>query len=142
MSVGGHGDEFRKKTFSSFRDRIFVSGNHVADQLNDSDVVNRAWKRWPVHDQYCRSRRTEEDLGLQVLDAYRAQPADSINSILADRLAGRPMEIDARNGVIVRKGEKHRIRTPSNRMVVALLHALQRGSILGQRAHSLASFTK
>jgi 2-dehydropantoate 2-reductase len=34
------------------------------------------------------------------------------------------MEIDARNGVIVRKGEKHGIRTPANKMVVALLHAL------------------
>jgi 2-dehydropantoate 2-reductase len=74
--------------------------------------------------------RLEEDIGLQVLEAYRAQPPDSINSMLADRLAGRPMEIDARNGAIVRKGEKHRIRTPSNRMAVALLQALRGGSIL------------
>ena len=74
--------------------------------------------------------RLDEGVGLQVLEGYRAQPPDSINSILADRLAGRPMEIDARNGVIVRKGEKHRIRTPSNRMAVALLQAFQGGSIL------------
>jgi 2-dehydropantoate 2-reductase len=46
-----------------------------------------------------------EDIGLRVLEGYWAQPPDSINSMLADRLAGRPMEIDARNGVIVRKGE-------------------------------------
>jgi 2-dehydropantoate 2-reductase len=65
-----------------------------------------------------------EDTPQQVLDGYRAQPRDSINSMLADRLAGRPMEIDARNGVIVRKGEKHGIETPLNQMTVALLQAL------------------
>lgn len=45
------------------------------------------------------------------------------NSMLADRLAGRPMEIEARNGVIVRLGEKHGIPTPLHRMAVALLLA-------------------
>jgi 2-dehydropantoate 2-reductase len=35
------------------------------------------------------------------------------------------LEIDARNGVIVRKGEKHSIPTPLNRMVVALLQAVE-----------------
>jgi 2-dehydropantoate 2-reductase len=65
--------------------------------------------------------RLDENVGQQVLDGYRAQPEDSINSMLADRLAGRPMEIDARNGVIVRKGRKHGIDTPLNRMIVALL---------------------
>lgn len=60
----------------------------------------------------------------QVLDGYRAQPLDSVNSMLADRLAGRPMEIDTRNGVIVRKGAKHGIKTPLNQMAVALLQVL------------------
>jgi 2-dehydropantoate 2-reductase len=69
--------------------------------------------------------RLEESMGQQVLDGYRAQPADSINSMLADRLAGRPMEIDARNGVIVRKGEKYGINTPLNRMAVALLKVFE-----------------
>ncbi|MGA9669670.1 MAG: 2-dehydropantoate 2-reductase [Terracidiphilus sp.] len=68
--------------------------------------------------------RLDDNVGQQVVDGYRAQPADSINSMLADRMAGRPMEIDARNGVIVRKGKKHGINTPVNRMVVALLQAL------------------
>lgn len=44
-------------------------------------------------------------------------------SIHADRLAGNPMEVDARNGVIVRLGEKHGIATPMNRMLVTLLNA-------------------
>jgi 2-dehydropantoate 2-reductase len=63
----------------------------------------------------------DDDVAQQVLDGYRSQPKDSINSMLADRMSGRPMEIDARNGVIVRLGEKHGIATPLNRMAVALL---------------------
>jgi 2-dehydropantoate 2-reductase len=64
------------------------------------------------------------EIGQRVLDGYRAGPPDSINSMLADRLAGRPMEIDARNGVIVRLGERHGIATPLNRMAAALLNAV------------------
>ena len=44
-------------------------------------------------------------------------------SIHADRLAGNPMEIDARNGVIVRLGRKHGIDTPMNALLVTLLGA-------------------
>ena len=66
----------------------------------------------------------DDNLPQQVIDMYRAQPADSVNSLLADCLAGRQMEIDARNGAIVRKGEKHGIATPLNHMAVALLHAV------------------
>jgi 2-dehydropantoate 2-reductase len=60
----------------------------------------------------------------QVVGSYRGQPRDSVNSLLADRIAGRRMEIDARNGVIVRLGEKHGIPTPLNRMAVAVLTAV------------------
>jgi 2-dehydropantoate 2-reductase len=67
--------------------------------------------------------KLDDSVGQQVLDGYRAQPRDSVNSLLADRLAGRRMETDARNGVIVRLGEKHGIATPLNRMAVALLGA-------------------
>ena len=65
----------------------------------------------------------DDDLPEQVIKMYRAQPEDSVNSLLADRLAGRQMETDARNGAIVRKGEKHGIATPLNRMAVALMEA-------------------
>jgi 2-dehydropantoate 2-reductase len=64
------------------------------------------------------------EMGRRVLDHYRRLPADSINSLLADRLAGRRMEVDARNGVIVRKGRKHGIATPLNQMAVALLESV------------------
>jgi 2-dehydropantoate 2-reductase len=57
----------------------------------------------------------------EVIDIYRSQPADSVNSLLADRQAGRPLEIELRNGVIVRLGEKHGIATPYNEAAVSLL---------------------
>lgn len=66
----------------------------------------------------------DDTMGEQVLARYREHPEDSVNSLLADRLAGRQMETDARNGAIVRKGEKHGIATPLNRMAVTLLEAM------------------
>ena len=59
-----------------------------------------------------------------VLEAYRRSAVDGVNSLLADRRAGRPMEIDARNGVIVRMGRKHGIPAPANSMAVVLLGAM------------------
>lgn len=54
----------------------------------------------------------------------RSMPEGSKSgSIHADRLAGNRMEVDARNGVIVRLGEKHGIPTPMNRVLVTLLAA-------------------
>jgi 2-dehydropantoate 2-reductase len=62
-----------------------------------------------------------DDLAETILANCRAAPPDSMNSLHADRAAGRPMEIDARNGAILRYGEKHGIPTPLNRMAVTLL---------------------
>jgi 2-dehydropantoate 2-reductase len=64
-----------------------------------------------------------DDLAEQVVAGYRRQVPESMNSLHADRAAGRPMELDARNGVIVRKGAAHGIATPANAMIVALLNA-------------------
>ncbi len=70
----------------------------------------------------------EEGIAETILAAQRAAPADGVNSMLADRQAGRPVEIDARNGVIVRLGRKHGIPTPANNMAVALIEAMVAGS--------------
>lgn len=63
------------------------------------------------------------DSGLadEVVEIYRKQPGDSTNSLLADRMAGRPMEIDLRNGIIVKLGKRHGIPTPYNDMAVELM---------------------
>ena len=65
----------------------------------------------------------EDDLPEAILANCRAAPPDSMNSLHADRAAGRPMEIDARNGAIVRFGRKHGIPTPCNEMAATLLAA-------------------
>lgn len=69
--------------------------------------------------------RLDDDLVEAVVNGCRTAPADGVNSLLADRRAGRPMEIDARNGAIVRFGRRHGIPTPLNEMAVALLTAAQ-----------------
>lgn len=58
------------------------------------------------------------------IESARAMPEGAKSgSLHADRLAGNPMEVDARNGVIVRLGEKHGIPTPMNRVLSTLLAA-------------------
>ena len=60
----------------------------------------------------------------QLLDAARRAPAGAVNSMLADRRAGRPLEADARNGAVVRFGARNSIATPLNHAVNALLLAI------------------
>jgi 2-dehydropantoate 2-reductase len=59
----------------------------------------------------------------EILKRCLALPAGSGNSMLYDRLAGKPLELDARNGVIVRRGQRHGIATPLNAALCALLAA-------------------
>jgi 2-dehydropantoate 2-reductase len=63
----------------------------------------------------------------EIVAGARRAPPDAENSMVADRRAGRPMEIDTRNGVIVRLGRKHGIAAPTNALMVALLEAAQDG---------------
>lgn len=69
----------------------------------------------------------DESVVEAVMDAYHSAAPDGVNSLHADRIAGRPLELDARNGVIVRLGKKHGIATPGNSMAVALLEAMLQG---------------
>lgn len=67
----------------------------------------------------------DDALADKIIANQRAAPRDGQNSILADRLAGRTMEVDARNGAVVRAGLRHGIPTPLNSMALTLLEALQ-----------------
>ena len=70
-----------------------------------------------------------DSLPEEAIARYRASAPNAVNSFLADRLAGRTMEIDARNGVIERLGAAHGIPTPLNAMAVTLLEAIAARSI-------------
>jgi 2-dehydropantoate 2-reductase len=67
-----------------------------------------------------------DEIAEEIVGRMRRGPRDAGNSMFADRRAGRPMEIDARNGVIVRYGRELGIPTPMNALMVALLEAASR----------------
>ncbi|MGZ0712474.1 2-dehydropantoate 2-reductase (plasmid) [Coraliomargarita sp. W4R53] len=64
----------------------------------------------------------------EVLEGFRNALPGVMNSMHADRAAGRPMELDARNGVIVRKGALRSIPTPANSGLVEQLAPFADGS--------------
>jgi 2-dehydropantoate 2-reductase len=63
----------------------------------------------------------------EIVDSFRAYPADLGTSILTDREAGRPLEWEVRNGVVRRCGQRHGIPTPISDLVVPLLAAASDG---------------
>jgi 2-dehydropantoate 2-reductase len=68
--------------------------------------------------------RLGDDDAERILDRLAAMAPDMGTSILFDRLAGRPMEWDARNGVVRRLGARHGVPTPVSDVLVPLLAAL------------------
>lgn len=68
--------------------------------------------------------RLPADLADTLLAAWRSAGPEATTSMLQDRRAGRPLEHDARNAVVVRVGERHGVATPLSRAVAALLAAL------------------
>lgn len=69
--------------------------------------------------------KLDEQLADRIIEGQLKAPRDGLNSLHADRLAGRMMEADARNGAVVRAGLRHGIPTPLNTMAFTLLQALQ-----------------
>jgi 2-dehydropantoate 2-reductase len=69
--------------------------------------------------------RIEAAYANEVLERMKAAPGDGVNSMAADRIAEREMELDARNGIVVRTGRRAGIDMPLNGMVVAVLTAVQ-----------------
>ncbi|MEO9174635.1 MAG: oxidoreductase [Gaiellales bacterium] len=63
------------------------------------------------------------DVAQEILAWLQGVPEDLGSSILFDHEAGRPLEWDARNGVVVRRGARHGIPTPISDVVVPLLAA-------------------
>ena len=59
----------------------------------------------------------------EIVSMLAAAPEDLTTSMLTDHQAGRPLEWDVRNGVIVRKAAAHGLPTPISDVVVPLLAA-------------------
>jgi len=60
----------------------------------------------------------------QVMARILAYPPDEATSMYFDCLNGRALEVDAITGAIVRTGEALGVRTPTNRILMTLLHAI------------------
>jgi 2-dehydropantoate 2-reductase len=63
----------------------------------------------------------DDTLADELLSHFKNLPRGTGTSILTDRLACRPLEWDARNGVIQRLGARHQIPTPISDVLVPLL---------------------
>jgi 2-dehydropantoate 2-reductase len=103
---------------------ILLKGAAIARHDGAAEVM-RGVVRECVAVARAEGAQLDDSVAEKVVAGYRAAPPDSVNSLHADRIAGRPMEIDARNGVIVRLGRKHGIPTPLNALIVDLLQAAQ-----------------
>jgi len=68
--------------------------------------------------------RLRPDEPAQIIATMMTYPPDAGTSMYFDRLAGRPVEIEAINGAIVAAGEKYKIPTPLNRTLLTLLRAV------------------
>lgn len=88
-----------------------------------SEPLARAVVRECIAVGRAEGARLEDEIADEVIARLRRTPVDAINSLHADRMAGRPLEIDARNGAIVRIGARHGIATPYNHALVELLSA-------------------
>lgn len=71
----------------------------------------------------------EAERTMEVLLTY---PAEAGTSMYFDRVAGRPVEVEAVTGAIVAAGERHGIATPLNRMALTLLRAINDGPGTGK----------
>jgi 2-dehydropantoate 2-reductase len=71
--------------------------------------------------------RLAEDEPEQILKTLLTYPAEAGTSMYFDRLAGRPFEVEALTGAIVAAGERHRVATPLNRLLLTLLRATSDG---------------
>ncbi len=65
--------------------------------------------------------KIEEDFVAHLLGKIKTYPATKGSSMLTDRLNGKPIEINAKNGVISKLGKKHQVKTELNDLISLLL---------------------
>jgi len=71
-------------------------------------------------------RRLPPDCRRQLWQFYESMPVDATASMQRDLMQGRPSELDAWNGAIVRIGAQVGIQTPVHQFVCALLQPMER----------------
>ncbi|MFO1050909.1 MAG: 2-dehydropantoate 2-reductase [Planctomycetota bacterium] len=92
---------------------VLNAGEDVAREPRAAERI-RAVVRETIEVGRAEGARLEDALVDQIVTAMAAAPAGHRNSLSADHAAGRPTEVDARNGAVVRLGRAHGIATPHN----------------------------
>ncbi len=111
--------------------------NAVANPITTLTMQRQAVLRRPDVQQLCHGILTEAIAvaradGVALADDEAASAMATLfsfsgelgTSMYFDRLAGRPLEIEALNGAIVTRGERHGVATPINAALVTLLRAI------------------
>jgi 2-dehydropantoate 2-reductase len=111
--------------------------NAVANPITTLTLQRQAVLRRPEIQELCRAILTEavrvaRAEGVQLADDEPRRAMATLftfsgelgTSMYFDRLAGRPLEVDALTGAIVAAGERHGIATPLNAALLALLRAI------------------
>ncbi len=83
--------------------------------------------------------RLRSDEAAQILTTLLTYPPEAGTSMYFDRLAGRPLEVEALTGAIVAAAERHRISAPLNRALLALLRAASESGETGRSSASSGS---
>ncbi len=110
------GSDHRRELGSSAHDGPPATQRLVEQVLAEAIAVGRA-----------EGARLPDSLAVQIMQALEVSTSTAPNSMHADRLAGRRMEIEARNGAIVRIGARHGVPTPVNALLVDLLFSVDHG---------------
>ncbi len=68
--------------------------------------------------------RLRADEAAQIMTTMMTYPPEAGTSMYFDRIAGRPLEIEAITGAVVAAAERHKLPVPLNRALLALLRAV------------------
>nr|WP_255524423.1 oxidoreductase [Clavibacter sp. VKM Ac-2873] len=108
---------------------IMAATGRRAGVFRRDDVADlaRAYARECLEVARAEGAVLDDGVADRIVDDFRAAPADQGTSILADRVAGRPLEWAARNGVILRRGRALGLPMPIGGILVPLLAAASDG---------------
>jgi 2-dehydropantoate 2-reductase len=130
--VGATGDfataAWRKLMFNAAGALMALTGRR-AGMFRRDDIASLT--RCYLAESLAVARAEGADLGddviLWIVDHYRGYPPDITSSIRTDRKAGRPLEWDILNGVVLRKAREHGLPAPISEVIVPLLAAASDG---------------
>jgi 2-dehydropantoate 2-reductase len=117
-------EAWRKLVVNAVAGLMVLSGRRMAMfRRDDVRALSRRLAEECVAVARAEGAALDTDDVEQVVDWLDSLAPDLGSSILFDRLADRPLEWDARNGVIQRRGAAHGIPTPVSDVIVPLLAA-------------------